>query len=170
MAQGGNVHEWEETDIDLVNGPSPSSTFRGLRGGNRTNQPAALTSLLRFGGTPDQEGVDVGFRVASVRLLPGDYNGNGIVDAADNVVWRKLNDVPAAYNTWRANFGQPSGSGSFAGLNATVPEPDILVLIILAATGGHLRRCRIVGKLWGQPISPIVDAQAALAVNFAVRA
>ena len=62
MGQGGNVHEWEETDFDLVNGPTPSSTFRGLPGGERTNQVAALSSLFRFGGTPDQEGPDVGDR------------------------------------------------------------------------------------------------------------
>jgi hypothetical protein len=70
--------------------------------------------------------------------LPGDYNGNGVVDAADYVVWRKnlggnasvfaagsrdpANTGPvsqADYNAWRANFGKTTGFGG-AG---TVPEP-----------------------------------------------
>ena len=33
MGQGGNVYEWEETDFDLVNGPTDSSSARGVRGG-----------------------------------------------------------------------------------------------------------------------------------------
>jgi hypothetical protein len=44
--------------------------------------------------------------------LEGDYNGDGGVDAADYVWWRK-NDGgnPAGYNTWRANFGATGGGG-----------------------------------------------------------
>ena len=44
-----------------------------------------------------------------VTFIPGDFNGNGVVDAADYVAWRKglgtlytQND----YNVWRAHFGQ----------------------------------------------------------------
>lgn len=36
----------------------------------------------------------------------GDYNGNGVVDAADYVVWRNTNGSQAAYDVWRANFGK----------------------------------------------------------------
>jgi hypothetical protein len=61
----------------------------------------------------------------------GDYNGNGVVDAADYVVWR---DNPASlqnegaspgvvnqadYDFWRSRFGATAGSGTLA----TVPEP-----------------------------------------------
>ena len=38
---------------------------------------------------PTSEYDDVGFRVATVAGLAGDFNGNGVVDAADYVVWRK---------------------------------------------------------------------------------
>jgi hypothetical protein len=60
--------------------------------------------------------------------LPGDYNGNGRVDAADYVLWRKnpgaFGGDPAGYNTWRTNFGRTSGSGS--GAAAAAPEPVTL--------------------------------------------
>ncbi len=36
---------------------------------------------------------------------PGDYNSNGVVDAADYVVWRKNNQPASDYTQWRANFG-----------------------------------------------------------------
>jgi hypothetical protein len=66
--------------------------------------------------------------------LPGDYNDDGAVNAADYVVWRKTNGTPDEYNTWRANFGRTSGG---AGLAATmsasnVPEPSALVLVGVA--------------------------------------
>ncbi len=33
--------------------------------------------------------------------IPGDFNGDNKVDAADYVVWRKAINTPAAYNAWR---------------------------------------------------------------------
>jgi len=62
--------------------------------------------------------------------LAGDYNGDGKVDAADYVMWRKnpggFGGDPAGYNTWRANFGAHSGSGASV---AAVPEPATLALL-----------------------------------------
>jgi hypothetical protein len=59
--------------------------------------------------------------------LPGDYNQNGRVDAADYVLWRKTPSAfggPGGYATWRTNFDRTSGSG--AGSAAAVPEPAAL--------------------------------------------
>jgi hypothetical protein len=64
--------------------------------------------------------------------LPGDFNHNGVVDAADYVVWRKgLGTVysQSDYNIWRAHFGETAGSGTSATVNA-VPEPAALVLLV----------------------------------------
>jgi fibronectin-binding autotransporter adhesin len=76
--------------------------------------------------------------VISVNLL-GDYNGNGVVDAADYVVWRKglgTTYTQNDYNVWRAHFGQTApgaGSGTGAIENAAVPEPATSVLLMIAA-------------------------------------
>jgi sulfatase modifying factor 1 len=149
MGQGGNVHEWEETDFDLVNGPTPSSTFRGLRGGQRTNQAAALSSPLRFGGTPDSEGPDVGFRVASILSLPGDYNADGHVDAADYVVWHKTDVAEPGFQLWRTYFGNSLGAGvnslpsPTATIHPAIPEPaSVLISIIGWGTAVTIGRRR----------------------------
>jgi T5SS/PEP-CTERM-associated repeat protein len=94
-----------------------------------------------------------------VQAPPGDYNIDGVVDAADYIVWRKTqgqtgaglaadgnNDgvVDAAdYSFWRSNFGSLVGDGSASGpvataLTASVPEPSTLMLLNLAALASAL--------------------------------
>jgi hypothetical protein len=76
--------------------------------------------------------------------VPGDYNGNGAVDAADYVLWRNGGalqnevDTPgtvnaADYTEWRARFGNTQGSGN--GISSAVPEPGTLVLLIAGSIG-----------------------------------
>lgn len=82
--------------------------------------------------------------LVAVPELPGDYNHDDIVDAADYVVWRKTGiNGPTGYDTWRTNFGKPGGSGSTVSANATVPEPTTLVMFIVTAVGIRLRRRQI---------------------------
>jgi hypothetical protein len=85
--------------------------------------------------------------------LAGDYNSDGIVDAADYVVWRHVlgqsvslpNDTTpgivseADYDVWRAHFGQTAatGSGSYV---AAVPEPSMFALAALALAALVARR------------------------------
>ncbi len=40
----------------------------------------------------------------------GDVNEDGIIDAADYVAMRKIDDTQAAYNMWRAKFGEAAPS------------------------------------------------------------
>ena len=66
MGQGGNVFEWEETDFDLVNGPTLSSSDRGVRGGSWVSSSSSLSSSFRNIDNPSGVGLlRVGFRVAS---------------------------------------------------------------------------------------------------------
>jgi autotransporter-associated beta strand protein len=68
--------------------------------------------------------------------LAGDFNADGIVDAADYVVWRhNMNSTEADYEAWRTNFGRMAASGTSA---ATVPEPGSLILVLL--TAHYIRR------------------------------
>jgi hypothetical protein len=73
----------------------------------------------------------------------GDHNGDGKVDAADYVAWRKnpagFGGDPGGYDTWRANFGAISGGGNAF----SVPEPCSAVLMLLGCTAAcFLRRSR----------------------------
>lgn len=80
----------------------------------------------------------------TVNGVPGDYNGNGVVDMADYVLWRNggplQNEVntpgtvdASDYDAWRARFGNTSGSGSLSG--AAVPEPTGMAMMLVAAVG-----------------------------------
>jgi hypothetical protein len=87
--------------------------------------------------------------------LTGDYNHNGIVDAADYTVWRDMlgstsnlaadgngNGIIDAgdYAVWRSHFGHTAGSGSFA--SGGVPEPATILLMVLTLVGFALLRTR----------------------------
>ncbi|MEX0612979.1 MAG: pentapeptide repeat-containing protein [Pirellulales bacterium] len=76
--------------------------------------------------------------LAAVPSLPGDFNNDGTVDAADYVVWRKgLGTTYTAddYNVWRAHFGATLGSGSGATGSASAPaapEPTSIAILLLS--------------------------------------
>ena len=83
--------------------------------------------------------------------IPGDYNDNGTVDAADYVLWRKggplANEVDtpgtvggADYTEWRARFGSHGGSGAVTVSQSAVPEPANSVLLLTAAVWIFRRR------------------------------
>lgn len=65
-------------------------------------------------------------------LLPGDFNRNGVVDAADYVAWRKASGTADDYNTWRSHFGLNTGNQSAASLagQSAVPEPSPAMLLL----------------------------------------
>jgi aryl-phospho-beta-D-glucosidase BglC (GH1 family) len=59
--------------------------------------------------------------------LPGDFNGDGAVDAADYAAWRKTTEPADGYDTWLANFGLPGAMGA-GSRSPAVPEPCSLIL------------------------------------------
>ena len=112
--------------------------------------------------TGDAAAYDIDFR--SLKLfdggdISGDFNGDGLVDAADYTVWRDNEGLDESmlapgtgdgsgtvdtgdYNAWVANFGAravltPPSSA------AAVPEPTSAAMVLsLAALGGAFRRRR----------------------------
>jgi hypothetical protein len=67
-----------------------------------------------------------------------DFNQDGVIDAADYVVWRKNDGTQGGYTTWRVNFGKFAGIGA----NSSVPEPATAVLLMLTSLGWCLRQTR----------------------------
>jgi len=83
--------------------------------------------------------------------MPGDYNGDGKVDAADYTVWRDNLGAPdesslhgngnnaggvdqADYELWKMHYGD-SGAGATSLAGTSVPEPTAIVLCLLASVG-----------------------------------
>jgi PEP-CTERM motif-containing protein len=104
---------------------------------------------LRFLGWSQRGGGGFSYIRATASTPPpttGDYNVNGVIDAADYVVWRNTNGqtgiTPGTgadgnangsiesgdYDFWRAHFGNTLGSGALSQSGA-VPEPSSLLII-----------------------------------------
>lgn len=98
-------------------------------------------------------------KLLPVVALPGDYDGNNVVDAADYTVWRDTMNQSGSslaadgnrngrvdaddYAIWKTNFGRTGGAGSvFPTSGAAVPEPTTLLSAIVAAVAilGSRRR------------------------------
>jgi hypothetical protein len=76
--------------------------------------------------------------VSLLVTIPGDFNGDGSVDAADYATWRDglgSTYTQAHYNTWRAHFGRTSGAGATGSASAfdAVPEPATLLTLAIFA-------------------------------------
>jgi fibronectin-binding autotransporter adhesin len=94
----------------------------------------------------------------SIPLLLGDFNNDGQVDIGDYITWRKKlgSDSPlpndnglgapigqAHYNLWRSRYGNISHVTELSsGRTATVPEPGVGMLLILAIAFLHVSRHR----------------------------
>jgi hypothetical protein len=105
---------------------------------------------------------DLTFTTAA--FLPGDYNRDGVVGAADYTVWRNtLNQTdvdpysgadgdgdgditPADYDVWKANYGNGGAGGGGVALASAVPEPAGLALAIfglMVIVAGHRATFRV---------------------------
>lgn len=96
--------------------------------------------------------------VGLATVLTGDFNGDGVVDAADYTVWRNTlgsttnlaadaNDDQVVdhldYDLWKANFGETLVSQAALAAAAAVPEPgSILVVLGAVALGWGCRRAQ----------------------------
>jgi T5SS/PEP-CTERM-associated repeat protein len=158
-----------ELDVSLLNTFSPTlggvfeilTATGGVTGVFDSEMLPSLGPLLALHTFYGSNAVNL----AVVPALPGDYNANGTVDAADYVVWRHTlgqSGIGLAadgtgpfgtpdglvnqfdYQFWRSHFGQ--GLGSSTSVQAAVPEPAAWVLLMFAAAGIYFPRTRKVRK------------------------
>jgi fibronectin-binding autotransporter adhesin len=125
-------------DSLFINGALQAPGWWGAIGSNAVHQTPMITGTGLL-------------NVLNGTNLPGDYNGNGAVDAADYVLWRNggplLNEVVDSgsvtsgdYTAWRARFGNTSaGTGVEITPSSAIPEPPhpaslIVVAVMLATT------------------------------------
>lgn len=95
---------------------------------------------------------DIGAYESGAVAIPGDYNGNGSVDASDYALWRNTFGQTVAagvgadgnnsgliddgdYTVWKSHFGQSAGAAAKVTL-APIPEPSAGWLAVIAAMGG----------------------------------
>ena len=151
--------------VELLGGfaPMAGDFFQIVSAGGGISGVFGTEILPPLGGGLDW---DVQYNPNSVVLsvigpsLLGDYNQNGVVDAADYVVWRNTlgqmgaglvadgnnnGEVDAGdYDVWRAHFGQIAGGG--AGIHANspgesaVPEPAVAGLFLATLLSFLVRR------------------------------
>lgn len=75
----------------------------------------------------------------SAPALAGDFNGDGVVDAADYTTWRDDAQPAGDYQLWSQRFGDTLSSPS---QTASIPEPIAAVLVVTALVATHRRSVR----------------------------
>jgi formylglycine-generating enzyme len=145
--QGGDLYQWDE-------GVAAGST-RVIRGGAFSLIAAGLLDSSRGNAAPTTKGAIIGFRIASAcSFLPGDFNRDGHVNAADvSAMMAALADLHG-YETHQGlsdaqllTAGDINGDGKLtdgdlqsllnllkasSGSSNPVPEPDTFVLAVVA--------------------------------------
>ena len=120
----------QNTVVDILDFTSVTGTFTSVTLPGLSESLEWDTSKLYTDGT---------IRV----VLPGDFNNNGTVDAADYTLWQKGRGTiytTADYNTWRTHFGKSAaGTGSSLDATTSIPEPAALTLALLALCSWPLR-------------------------------
>jgi hypothetical protein len=149
---------------DLQNVPATITiTFRVANWGGSNSAGTWYINTITNPTSPGDDFTISGTVSGGSQLLAGDYNNDGVVDAADYVTWRTSFDtftpLPANetaspgftdqedFDVWRANFGNTLVVGGGAGLathGVAVPEPSplILLLTLVAGAGCPIRWCR----------------------------
>ncbi len=134
--------------------------WRQVAAYSRPDLPAMLrvgVTQASFGGATVTAQVEA-FSLTPFTPLPGDYNADGVVDAADYAVWRDTLDSTTDlradgdrsgrvdqqdYQLWRTQFGEASPAPSQgSSTNASVPSPSGLSLAGAAALAACCRPSR----------------------------
>jgi hypothetical protein len=72
------------------------------------------------------------------QTLAGDYNSDGVVNAADYTVWRDGNSPDssqAGYDLWADNYGATTATATSNAATHAMPEPTAVIPLLLACLG-----------------------------------
>ena len=115
---GGTLSIGGILSVSLINGfmPAVGSSFDLLDWGTLSGTFSSLSlPTLATGQWDTSQLYTTGVLSVIPSPLAGDYNHNGVVDAADYVAWRHglgTTYTQTDYDVWRANFGNTAASGS----------------------------------------------------------
>jgi hypothetical protein len=154
---------------DLSDNASVTLSLDGADVGSQATVYTVAGGLSMQQGVFDASGgftVNVPVRSMAVYVFPpnpatlGDFNGDGVVDAADYTVWRDgLGATHAAgqYDTWANAYGSTSEAAS---TGTQTPEPNSLALaamipLMLAANARHKRCVRSLPCCNHSPRTPL---------------
>jgi autotransporter-associated beta strand protein len=146
LTGNGNISLDGILKLSLLDGFTPTlgqsfSLFEGAIG-SITGAFDTIIAPIFNGLTFDvvQNAGSILLQVGEATLVPGDFNLDGAVDAADYIVWRKNHGGTNGYNEWRSNFGRTAGSGATAlwappegQSTSAVPEPASIATACIAA-------------------------------------
>jgi poly(beta-D-mannuronate) lyase len=138
-----SVFFWKKDTQQFAISPSNTGMPLEFRLGMREQQAEIDAIVLNLSSTLTGTELDGLFA-----FLPGDYNGDDHVDAADYVTWRKSFGQNVAhwsgadgsgdgivdevdFDVWKANFGS-SLAGSGGAASSPIPEPTTLLLALVA--------------------------------------
>lgn len=145
IGQFSSNHQWIQTASNIAGqwrptGPGPqvpnSADYYASDFGTRMWLTAGSWLYVKW---------DFGWEIdrswSAIRLtqvtLDGDFNRDGVVDAADYVIWRKTRiGGDQGYDSWRTNFGRTAeGSGGNTAGGSAVPEAASMSLLIMGLAG-----------------------------------
>jgi hypothetical protein len=139
-----------EVSVSLLGGfqPAPGNSFTVLTAGSINGTFGLDLPLISAG---DVWNVGITGTALTLTVVAADYNHDGVVNAADFVLWRAAfgksvtpftsadgngNGVvdQGDYTIWKNNFGETAGGSSGSGSGAlanpgSVPEPASIVLL-----------------------------------------
>jgi autotransporter-associated beta strand protein len=140
LVVGGNINLSAEDFLDVTGTGSGSSWVVATYAGTLTGTFDTVTAGYTVDyGTGSASQITLNAVGAG---LPGDFNNDSKVDAADYVTWRINETVNVAlpndngvgnqadrYTLWRQNFGNPGAGGGLAG-SAAVPELASVAMLL----------------------------------------
>jgi hypothetical protein len=150
-------------NVSLINGfmPAINDAFHVVTAGGGLTGEFAVENLPELDAGQWQVDYFPNFLLLSVVdevVNDADFNNDGVIDAADYVVWAKFNPATGTgtqptgdangdgdidgddYSIWVQNFGDPAPGGGNGG---AVPEPGTLALfsVVSLLTIGWRNRC-----------------------------